>query len=299
MILHEREGRQPTEFLTSAMQNRIEMMLENADQLFSLGWLRKRLWKEFQEAVKNMPATEYGDYRKLLQGSMAGRFMMKYLSTYKYSFNSIKRAVDNAYNGIDVLKELEKEREDLIQEFACMQQSRTWEQVNKKDDSWLKFARRMPLDNDNLEHENNRFFQLLDRISIITDILRGDDEEYGLTIDYDGYTPTNYKKKKELTDELLFEAIEKCSVHIISKSSWAAVFGVLRDDYGYDNATQFERELSRMKFTKNLPDCPAGTISKTFSNNDYLKNEIEAWYEGKFSDLAAAFRKAIKEVLKQ
>ena len=40
-----------------AMQRRMDMMLQNADSLFSLGCLRKRLWKDFAIRVGKVPAT--------------------------------------------------------------------------------------------------------------------------------------------------------------------------------------------------------------------------------------------------
>ena len=41
------------------MQHRMNAMLKNADRLFSIGWLRKRLWKELGCRISEIPATEY------------------------------------------------------------------------------------------------------------------------------------------------------------------------------------------------------------------------------------------------
>ena len=94
-----------SDIFSMAMQRRMDMMLQNANTLFSLGWLRKRLWKEFCSRIGEIPATEYGNYARVLQGSYESRFMWEFLSVCQKSVADMKRIVENTYEGSDPLEE--------------------------------------------------------------------------------------------------------------------------------------------------------------------------------------------------
>lgn len=278
------------------MQHRMKAMLKNADKLFSIGWLRKRLWKELGSRISEVPATEYENYGRLLQYNYEVRFMLEFLSVCQKSLADIRQIIGNAYDTQSPLEELKEEREELIREFARMSLSKTWEQVRDDDESWRKFAHRLPLNDPNMKDDIARFFEILDRISIITDIVCHRAKEYGLDVKYNSSTTHDDwgEQRGDLTDEKLARAIEVVSYFLTKKSAWVVVFCVLRDDYGYQNQSQFERDVLKLPFKKKMKDCPDGTISRTMSNNNYLYSPIDKWPPDKnFTKFAADLRAAI------
>lgn len=287
------------DIFSRTMQRRMEMMLQEADRLFSLGWLRKRLWKELKEFVNSEPASEFCDYRRILMGSFEGRFAWEVLSVHRKSLPDIRKRIENAFEGTNPLDELLEEREELIMEFARMPLSRAWENVKDDIMSWRSFARRMPVMDASRKDDICHFFEVLDRISVITDIACGHAKEYGLEVDHSG--TEDFKRKQQqakLTDELLIKSIEKCSAFLTTNSGWAVVFCVLRDDFGFDNTRQFERDIVELHFTKKLPGCPKETVSKTIRNNPYMYDSVNKWpSDKKLTKAAKAFRETLHELL--
>jgi|GEM_PF-4468201 len=287
------------EMFSRAMQKRMEMMLLNADRLFSIGWLRKQVWQELINCTKEKPATEYGIYKFVLQKSNERLFMWQFLSVCYKSLDDIKRIIENAYDDKSAIEELLEERDDLIREFAFMPLSRTWENVKNDKESWCKFASRIPFGEVSKQDEISHFFYILDRIGIITDIVCRRAHEYELTVDYsflDGYE--RQKRRGQLNDELLVKAFEEWASFLNSQSAWTVAFCVLRDEFGYTNASQFERDLAQLKFNKMLPDCPSGTISKTLSNNKYMTRPITKWpVDKKYTKSAQTLKSIIKKLL--
>ena len=284
------------------MQQRMEKMQRDADRLFSIGWLRKRLWRELTSIVQTTTATEYADYRSVLRGTYEMRFAWEFLSVCQKSLSQVKRVLENAYDDTDPLQELMIEREKLIFEFASLSQlSSSWECVKDDDDSWRKFARRMPLGDQMKQADITAFFELLDRIALMTDILCGRAAKYGLEVDYSNLE--KYKageRKAKLTDEIIIHAVEDCAAHLNTQSDWTAVYCVLRDDYGMINASEFERMVTEFTFSKQVPACPEGTITRTLSNHTQLRNPIDTWtVDKKFIKTAQAFRESIKKYLSE
>ena len=284
------------------MQRRMEKMQRDADRLFSIGWLRKRLWRELTSIVQATTATEYADYRSVLRGTYEMRFAWEFLSVCQKSLSQVKRVLENAYDDTDPLQELMIEREKLIFEFASLSQlSSSWECVKDDDVSWRKFARRMPLGDQMKQADITAFFELLDRIALMTDILCGRAAKYGLEVDYSNLE--KYKageRKSKLTDEIIIHAVEDCAAHLNTQSDWTAVYCVLRDDYGMKNASEFEREIAEWKFSKQVPPCPKGTISRTQGNHAQLKEAISSWFvDKKFITIALAFRECLNKRLSE
>lgn len=298
MMFQDNNTRHDSDMFSLAMQRRMDMMLQNANKLFSLGWLRKRLWKEFVNLIGETPATEYGNYSRVLLGGYERRFMWEYLSVCQKSISDLKRILENAYDDTDPLKELLEEREELIREFARMPLSKTWECVKNDNHSWRNFARRLPFADFSRKEDITRFFLILDRISVITDILCRKAKEYGLEVDYsllDTYDVQ--EQRKQISDEVLIEALKSVGSFLTTDSTWTAVYCVLRDDYGIQNQSQFERDVQKFGLKK-LAKCPDGTVSRTIANNVYLSLSIEDWpSDKKFTKLAAALREAIKAEL--
>ena len=291
--------RPSNEYYSRAMQRRTEKMLHDANTLFSLGWLRKYLWRELKGITRVIEPTEYRNYSYVLQGDNEKKFMWQFLSVCLKSVEEVKKVIDNAYDTQAPIMELVEERDELIRDFASMPLSRSWENVKKDAQSWRNFANRLPFDDPGRKEEIANFFEVLDHISVITDIICKRADEYELEVDYSAIEDyDNEHKRKELTDEILARAIESVSHLMNSHSAWAVIYCVMRDDFGSNNKSAFERRINGLKFKKKMKTCPKDTVSSTFSNNDYLSKPIETWpKEKKFFILANAFRQKLAEEL--
>jgi len=83
----------------------------------------------------------------------------------------------------------------------------------------------------------------------------------------------------ELSKERLAESIFNLQSYFWGRSSYAVVFCVLRDYFKFpNNQTLFEREIMSLPF-KQMPDhvCAIGVVSSTFSDNPYMKLNVEKW----------------------
>lgn len=78
---------------------------------------------------------------------------------------------------------------------------------------------------------------------------------------------------------VLRSAIEACQEYIWGSSAYAVMFGVVRDDFGYqDNMSMFERDVQAVGEKMKLRySCPQGTLASAFSNNPFLKSRSERW----------------------
>ena len=284
---------------SNAVQQLANAMKLKADMLFSLGWLRKRLWRELKRVVDNTPQDEFTNYGERLHDSPEMRFLWAFMSNIQYSLKDIRCQLDNVLPREDPAQQLYDERNYLIEELASIKYAGQLYLLIDDDQSWRKFARRMPFNDVNGQATLQQFFQLLDRISLITDILCGNGAKYNIFIDVaDLNTVRTEQKQLEMSDAILIKALESCYTYFNSKSAWAAVFCVMRDDYGYQNMSDFERNIAQLSFFKISKQCPLGTISKALSDNLYMKKPIKTWpASSKFTKFAKALRQAIQEEL--
>lgn len=114
------------------------------------------------------------------------------------------------------------------------------------------------------------------------------------------------KRKKEHTEpaalgaERVAYAVDDVQEHFWAKSSWAVVFCVWRDLFGgTTNISQFEREVQVQDNTHHFNyNCPDGTISRTISNNPYMKKHVDKWVSqnapNRVMDLVQALKTALE-----
>ena len=103
-----------------------------------------------------------------------------------------------------LLQEVMEERSRRIEEFSRMRIASRWYQMKDDDQTWRVFAQNIPFGMAGREGEIKEFFELLDKICILTDILNGHAAEYGLHVDYDTM-PLPSEEKHETT---VVEAIQ-------------------------------------------------------------------------------------------
>ena len=100
--------------------------------------------------------------------------------------------------------------------------------------------------------------------------------------------------KRDATEQVLsvndvIKAAEGCQSYFWAQSSWAVVYCVCRDHLEMEmSMSEFERRVADYPLKKSTYECPAGTVRKAFSNNDYIYSPISRWPEGRSKVLAEA-----------
>jgi len=108
-----------------------------------------------------------------------------------------------------------------------------------------------------------------------------DNENVYLNVDKAEVNMGNEKKKEHssLSKETLEQSVLKVQKYFWGASSYAVIFCVCRDKYGYaDNMSMFERGLMNMEsLNESKYPCKKETITSTMKNNTYMKKPIDNW----------------------
>jgi len=166
------------------LQARVDRLLNNADRLFALGNIRERCQtaiKMFHEDMQPSPFTPWGT---MLRDNREYRFALSLTLTYTSTKDEIIQLVRGCQEEY-LLQEVEEERERQIEDFARMKIASRWYQMKDDDLAWRVFAQNIPYGEKDREEEIHQFFETLDRICILTDILMGHAAEYGLNVEYE------------------------------------------------------------------------------------------------------------------
>ena len=117
-------------------------------------------------------------------GSELKAFLFRLFMSYEESLSEIKLMLEEYPSPLNFV-EMQKERDDLIQEFGETNLGKHWIQWMEYKDGIKHVAHYfMRHRNDFTEKEERDFFFTLDKITIINDILMGDCKKYWLEIDY-------------------------------------------------------------------------------------------------------------------
>jgi len=92
-------------------------------------------------------------------------------------------------------------------------------------------------------------------------------------------SPAASSSDKPLTHEELTKAVMAVQSFMWGASAYAVLFCECRDHRGYPNVyTEFEKEVDEIALERGLSwRCRPGTISDAFSDNSYLKLNVEKW----------------------
>lgn len=168
---------------SSAMKQRIGRLKEDADRLFSLGGVRQRCQEALSATIAELQPSQFSDWGKLHSDDSEYRFAWMLTMTYQSTKAQILQWVEGCGSEF-LLSEVREERQRTIEEFARMRIASRWYQMKDDDKAWRVFSKNIPFNQPDREKEVNEFFELLDRICILTDILTGHACEYGLEVDY-------------------------------------------------------------------------------------------------------------------
>ena len=166
------------------LQARVDRLLNNADRLFALGNIREHCQtaiKMFHEDMQPSPFTPWGT---MLRDNREYRFALSLTLTYTSTKGEIVQLVRGCQEEY-LLQEVEEERERQIEDFARMKIASRWYQMKDDDLAWRVFAQNIPYGEKDREDDIRQFFEVLDRICILTDILMGHAAEYGLNVEYE------------------------------------------------------------------------------------------------------------------
>jgi hypothetical protein len=165
------------------LQQRVDRLQKDANRLFSLGNIRKRCQMALMSFFAHQQPSPYADWGMQLSHDREFRFAQSLTQSY----TSTKEEIILWANGCMseyLLQEVMEERERRIEEFSRMRIASRWYQMKDDDQWWRVFAQNIPFGVAGREGEIKEFFELLDKICILTDILNGHASEYGLEVDY-------------------------------------------------------------------------------------------------------------------
>jgi hypothetical protein len=128
--------------------------------------------------------------------------------------------------------------------------------------------------------------------------------EQGSLVSYQGMRGEEPRHSETgVSHEVIGKAIKQVQDMFWGQSSYAVVFCVLRDLYGFgDNASQFEAIVGGLQQQLGFSyACPPNTIASSFYNNSYLKLNVSKWEQQNVKPrclrLVKAFDKAVEEEL--
>lgn len=212
-----------------AMQQRIARLLKEADSLFSLGDVREHCQKALLLSHENLQPSPFSDWGVFHSSDSEYLFAWHLTMTYRSTMDETVQWAQGCMSEF-LLSEAREERERRIEEFARMKIASRWYQMKDDDVAWRVFSRNIPFTIVDRQNEVNEFFELLDRISILTDILTGHASEYGLEVEY-GLTrgnvsspnPCNDNKPSESRQAIIYQLLD-----LADKGEWAK--GMTADD---------------------------------------------------------------------
>lgn len=290
-------------------QRRLDSLLSQADTNFDYSWMRQAMFAELRRSVNDKNG--YTLFTNRLHDDKDMQFIVEYFMAYKSSLGDIIDECQNPYEDEDVVVGLAKEREQLIEAYAKENLSREWDKVSVVfPDSWRAFAHRRNYNSEDDLKTLRSFLRLVDRISIITDILNNREQCYGLKLNY-----TYYKRYARETDtdgepmsredlkQLLLKAIDECRAYFWANTSMGVVFSVCKEDYDFeDNASEFERFMQDVLKDLPLPldyGCPQNTIASAKQSGEYLKFPISQWHLHKVDKKALVLLNNLRQSLRK
>lgn len=282
---------------SSPIESVVMDLKEKENELFSLGWLRRFLREQVGEWLKvedsgELPYSVFYNHR----------VTWSFLSQCGSQREEICGLIELVTREDNLRKKLEAEREQVLRElsrFSYVNLLTLLKSDNKKE-SWQQFEKKIgslsydeSTDNAGLD----RFFRLVDRISILTDFLNGRSKEWGISVNiYDYDTPL-----KPLSHEIIVQSLKECKDLFKHDYYWSAIYAILKKHH-----SEFEYEGKRItstypsfvdyinKVREELPelrDCEESNLRKSFDAKK-LNENIEQW-DDDLKPLGKKFKTAI------
>ena len=150
-----------------------ERLLVDADRLFSIDWLIKRLLIEIQGSLTPEAIAQHHKLFSTLRQQPDMWFAWQMLRTHHASLAKVEEFRQMFPEGRRLIEALNEEREDTIKKFMRFVASKRWDSLRDDDRSWREYARLLyPMKDKNALIEQE-FFLLVDYICVLTDGLCG------------------------------------------------------------------------------------------------------------------------------
>ena len=150
-----------------------ERLLVDADRLFSIDWLIKRLLIEIQGSLTPEAIAQHHKLFSTLRQQPDMWFAWQMLRAHHASLTKVEEFKQMFPEGRRLIEALNEEREDTIKKFMRFVPSKRWDSLRDDDRSWREYARLLyPMKDKNALIEQE-FFQLVDYICVLTDGLCG------------------------------------------------------------------------------------------------------------------------------
>jgi len=267
--------------LSQGIQTKLEEYLKTADTHFSLEWLRKLVWNDLRTDLK---ATKCTEYCRNVKKDAWRRFVLDYLRTYQSNLDRYLELSKTLFDGEDFVQTMIDEREELIGQFVTMKVSSWWMNVRQDDDgeSLRKFVSRLYT----LSEEDQRaFFDIIDHLGIMTDLICRRDYLYGMKLKYVSSAKRLEEQRKgendtkKLTKERLSTALQACNALFWAQTSWAVVYAVCVEDWGFErNKAAFERYVQELGVKMDY-GCPTGTLDAAEVSSPFFKLPTDQWHQ--------------------
>ena len=150
-----------------------ERLLVDADRLFSIDWLIRRLLIEIQGSLTPEAIAQHHKLFSTLRQQPDMWFAWQMLRAHHASLAKVEEFKQMFPEGRRLIEALNEEREDTIKKFMRFVPSKRWDSLRDDDRSWREYARLLyPMKDKNALIEQE-FFQLVDYICVLTDGLCG------------------------------------------------------------------------------------------------------------------------------
>jgi hypothetical protein len=150
-----------------------ERLLVDADRLFSIDWLIRRLLIEIQGSLTPEAIAQHHKLFSTLRQQPDMWFAWQMLRAHHASLTKVEEFKQMFPEGRRLIEALNEEREDTIKKFMRFVPSKRWDSLRDDDRSWREYARLLfPMKDKNAQIEQE-FFLLVDYICVLTDGLCG------------------------------------------------------------------------------------------------------------------------------
>jgi hypothetical protein len=150
-----------------------ERLLVDADRLFSIDWLIKRLLVEIQGSLTPEAIAQHHKLFSTLRQQPDLWFAWQMLRAHHASLAKVEEFRQMFPEGRRLIEALNEEREDTIKKFMRFVPSKRWDSLRDDDRSWREYARLLfPMKDKNAQIEQE-FVLLVDYICVLTDGLYG------------------------------------------------------------------------------------------------------------------------------
>lgn len=277
------------------VRERINRLIREADHLFSIGNIRRRCQQDLLAFFEGKQPLPFADWGVQLSENRELRFALSLLLSYKSTMNDIAQWVKGCIDEY-LFVEIQEERARWIEELARIKFASRWYQMKDDDVAWRVFSKNIPYGEAGKEEEIKQFFETLDRICILTDILQGKASEYGLEVDY-SQTELLQEGKFEITNRIFKKnhngkCIDFLALHKILRESfvdeikfgyeWFAPWRILYDLSLLEDTTltAFAEQMNKWYPDAKKP-CSADSIGDYY--NPYLGSKaFVLWDEDEF-----------------